>query len=291
MRQFLTTLSQIANSESVGTFEGFRRHLQWQMRRLLNDFPCDLSIAGSKLHVEKPRGIAALVNAMGTYDYNNMHLVKALLGHLRGTFIDVGANIGAYTLVASEVSEANVVSVEPHPQTFAILVDNVRLNRRYNVTCLNVALSERNGELRLTDEAEPELNHVVASGDGAGPISVASRRLETLCRQLNVIPEVLKIDVEGHQQPVLNGMGQHKNTVKVILIEGGNESRTKQWLEDAGYTGPWFMHFKQKLLSNEKQARPEDPVFVRREFLPEFEAMGINVRLTRDGEILRGAIR
>src|SRR5260370_8315896 len=97
MRHFLPTPDQLAHAESVGTFEGVRRHLQWQVRRLLGDFPCELPISQSKLRVLSPVGVAALVNAMGEYDYNNMRFIRSFLERSGGTFFDVCPNIGSYT--------------------------------------------------------------------------------------------------------------------------------------------------------------------------------------------------
>src|SRR5579872_3811092 len=123
MRQFVNTLTQISGSDSVGPFEGMRRHLHWQMRKLLRRFPCELPIGSSRLYVDRPGGVAALVNAMGAYDFNNMSFLQLLLRRMGGTFVDVGANIGTYTLMASEVASARVISVEPHPAAFALLTE------------------------------------------------------------------------------------------------------------------------------------------------------------------------
>src|SRR5258708_5307821 len=141
MRQFLTTLDQIAHAESVGTFEGVRRHLQWQVRRLLGDFPCELPISQSKLRVLSPVGVAALVNAMGEYDYNNMRFIRSFLERSGGTFFDVGANIGSYTLIPSQIFHANSVTLNPHPNTSTPLPQNIRLNTLPTVTFLSVTAS------------------------------------------------------------------------------------------------------------------------------------------------------
>src|SRR5437016_9206062 len=134
MLQLVNTLRQIWNSESVHPAAGYFRHAQWHLRRLIRGFPVDLRLSESVLHVERAMGVAALVNSMGKYDYNNMSFIAELLRCIGGTFVDVGANIGTYTLVASEVPTARVISVEPHPGTFIQLVDNVRRNGRGNVT-------------------------------------------------------------------------------------------------------------------------------------------------------------
>src|SRR5579862_4517451 len=139
MSQLLNTLDQIMHSDSVGTFQGILRHSRWQLRRVLGRFPCELPIASSHLYVDRPGGVAALVNAMGEYDYNNMELLRLVLCKGEDTFFDIGANIGTYTLIASECADSEVVSIEPHPQTFALLKRNVELNARKNVICLNLA--------------------------------------------------------------------------------------------------------------------------------------------------------
>lgn len=268
MRHFLATLDQIAHAESVGTFAGVRRHLQWQARRLLGGFPCELALSQSKLRVTSARGVSALVNAMGEYDYNNMRFVRSFLEHSGGTFFDVGANIGAYTLIASEISGATVVSMEPHPQTFAALTDNVRLNSRHNVTCLQVVVSNREGTIALTDGLESSLNHVLRNGEHApGAIEVRSQRLETICESTHVLPDIVKIDVEGHEPAVLDGLGRYGAAARAILVEGGDRLAVQDWMRTAGYSGPWFVHFNQALLAKRMQARAEDPIFVRGDLL------------------------
>jgi FkbM family methyltransferase len=270
MRHFLTTLDQIAHADSVGTFKGVRRHLQWQARRLIGGFPCELPLSQSRLRVTSPRGVSALVNAMGEYDYNNMRFVRSFLEHSGGTFFDIGANIGAYTLIASEISGAKVASMEPHPKTFAVLADNVRLNARHNVTCLQVAVSDREGTIALTDGLESSLNRVLHDGEGAdGAIEVRSQRLETICESTRMLPDIIKIDVEGHEPSVLRGLGRYRAVARAILVEGGDRLAIQDWMRISGYSGPWFVHFNQAILAKRTQARAEDPIFVRGDLLPD----------------------
>src|SRR5439155_21490751 len=134
---------------------------------------------------------------------NNMHLLKALLDS-GGTFLDVGANIGSYTLVAAEQSEAVVHAFEPHPTTYEYLRDNLRLNRIRNVTTHCLAVSDQDGVLNLTNEAGSSTNRVQASS--AESIQVPCIRLETFCRQHRLKPDYLKIDVEGFEYEVLAGL-------------------------------------------------------------------------------------
>jgi FkbM family methyltransferase len=283
MSHFLNTLSQIASSESVGTLGGFSRHLGWQIRRLFRRFPCELRLAASRLCIDQPCGVGALINAMGKYDYNNMSLLQLVLSHGENTFIDVGANIGSYTLLASELPGTKVISIEPHPETFSQLVGNVRLNGRSNVTCLNLAISARDGEVFLTNGDEPSLNRVVSTSNGVGnvpaTIRVPCRRLDGLCRELALHPDLVKIDVEGHQSAVLDGLLSGDQLPKLVFIEDGEQPEICSRMHAAGYIGPLFVHFARRLFSVMRQKRPEDSVYVHPDFLPSLQR--INFELPR----------
>jgi FkbM family methyltransferase len=275
MIQFLNSLQQIVRSDSIGVLRGVQRHLGWQLRKLFHGFPCELSIGDSTLFVDRPCGVAALVNAMGKYDYNNMSFLSELLSRFSGTFVDVGANLGTYTLVASEVESARVISIEAHPRTFALLLENVHRNGRRNVTCLNVALSNHDGDLRLTDGRDPSLNHVLEPGEESGPeLNVPCRRMDTLCRELKASPDLVKIDVEGHERAVLAGLSELAGACKVIIVEHGEQDGICEWMGQYGFAGPLFAHFNSRELSPFPQPRREDPLFVRETFLPVLLATG-----------------
>jgi FkbM family methyltransferase len=228
--------------------------------------------------VDRPGGVAALVNAMGEYDYNNMELLRFALLRGPGVFVDVGANIGSYTLVASEIPNARVMAIEPHPTTFALLKHNAEINFRTNITCLNLALSEKAGWLTLTNYAESSINSV-SEDEQTQPLGlrVPSRRLDELCRELAIEPDFMKIDVEGHEEPVLKGLGEFLGKVKMILIERGDDAVLRTLLHEAGYSGPWFFHFNRKQMRKEKQPRQEDPIYVTDEFISVLNSMGITM--------------
>jgi FkbM family methyltransferase len=267
MTQFFNTLGQIAACESVNTAQGIARHFQWQFRRAFHLFPCDLTLGESRLHVDQHGGVAALVNAMGEYDYNNMNLVRFLLRD-GGTFVDVGANIGSYTLIASENPKARVISIEPHPATFALLEANVFKNRRMNVKCLNLALSSRNAEVQLTDGPETSVNHLV--GDDCfsnDTLTVTSRKYESLFSEMGESPNFLKIDVEGHELEVLRGVGGLANSLQIILVEGGESDAVRSWMTNWGFLGPLYVHASRRIFSSRPQRRAEDPIYVKRQFL------------------------
>jgi FkbM family methyltransferase len=117
-------------------------------------------------------------------------------------FVDVGANVGSYTLLAAATG-AQVLAFEPLPATCAWLERNVLLNRLQDrVSVRNLGLAEVPGRLAFTTGLDT-VNHVLKPGEQAESLEVpvSTLDLELEGRQ----PLALKIDVEGFEKPVLQG--------------------------------------------------------------------------------------
>ncbi|HOT98101.1 MAG TPA: FkbM family methyltransferase [bacterium] len=264
--QILNTLQQILNNDSVHPVFGMIRHLKWQIIRALDLFPCALRISESHLIADSNTGVAALINCLGMYDYNNMNLVRSVLLERGGVFLDIGANIGSYTLVASEAPQAKVISIEPHPQTFAILKKNILLNKRSNIIALNIALSDYDGSLFMTNEAEAALNRIVSNPDD-GSFAVPCRSADSLCRELSVKPNIIKIDVEDFELTVLHGLVQNLSMAGIILIENGTKKEIRTLLHAIGFVGPLYFHFNHMAFLKKSQKRIEDPIYLNPLFI------------------------
>ena len=148
---FFQTVSAFHKNTYVNPYGATLRHVGWQFRKLFNCFPCDLKFRGFVVRVADrsiANGCGALLNAMGYYDPNNMLFIEEIFKQGRcQTFFDVGANIGVYSLIAAAQSRASrVFAFEPHPYTFSLLEDNVRLNRLQNqISGYQRALSDQDG--------------------------------------------------------------------------------------------------------------------------------------------------
>jgi FkbM family methyltransferase len=119
-------------------------------------------------------------------------------------FVDIGANVGSYTLLACGVKGAKGYCFEPVPETYRRLMDNIRLNDLFDkVSVRNIGLSHKEDELMFTSD-ENCMNHVVA--DGERPHGVIKVKVFPLDVVLDAHePTMLKIDVEGFEMHVLNG--------------------------------------------------------------------------------------
>ena len=124
-------------------------------------------------------------------------------------FIDVGANFGVYTLVASKLvgPAGKVISVEPTAQSFAILGKNVALNGSTNVRAFQLALTQAKGRAWLYHGWDP-----VGNSLGMDPVyghegeEVQTESLDDLLEEngINRV-DVIKVDVEGAEELVLRG--------------------------------------------------------------------------------------
>lgn len=120
-----------------------------------------------------------------------------------GCFLDIGANIGAYSLwVASQCPQARIEAFEPDAELCARLQFNLATNRLDHVHLHRVALGDHEGEVRLQSGAGNKgENRVTEGGDG---VAVPMTTLPAFLERAG-IPRIdaLKIDVEGHEIPVL----------------------------------------------------------------------------------------
>src|SRR5207253_6545315 len=89
--------------------------------------------------------------------------------------LDIGANIGYYTLVFAELvgDSGRVFAFEPEPANFALLSENTGLNGRANVTLVNAAVADAGGRLPLYLAGENKGDHRLFDSPGESRDSVA----------------------------------------------------------------------------------------------------------------------
>jgi FkbM family methyltransferase len=155
---------------------------------------------------------------------------------------DIGAGVGAEMLLFSRLvgPSGRVVSVEAHPRTYRRLVDLCKANGLPNVTPLQVAVSDADGAVAISD-LDHHLRNTVLEADGAG-IEVPARRIETLAGELGIDRiDLLKMNIEGAERQAIQGMGGVLATTRHVCISchdfladdgGPEELRTKSFVHD-----------------------------------------------------------
>jgi FkbM family methyltransferase len=158
----------------------------------------------------------------GTYEPTEMRVLTALLEGA-DTFLDVGANIGWYSLHAAAMYPGlRVVAVEPVPHTHAELRRNVELNDAA-VELVEAGLSDAPGEIQIyvtttltgAASAAPSRDY-----PGQEPVTCAMTTLDALADELDLRLDVVKADVEGGELKVLQGgMATIERDRPAIMLE------------------------------------------------------------------------
>lgn len=135
-------------------------------------------------------------------------------------FLDIGAHYGAYSLYAAKAAGSKVIAIEPVSENFDLLNQNVKTNHLEKlITTHNYAISDANGEAEF---------NIPWASDSAGfyehPNAETIRKQKVQVRKIDDLVgksrvDVIKIDTEGHEVSVLQGMAKTlKNNPQAKLI-------------------------------------------------------------------------
>jgi FkbM family methyltransferase len=161
---------------------------------------------------------------VGIYDRHEFALVRRVLQD-GGDVVDVGAHVGAYSVVASLAERGmrgRVAAVEPNAAARRRLLANLRLNRCENVTVIPAAASSCEGETTLYVPREGQSSWATLEPDRVDDVEgvrVAQTTVDAVVEQLGLEPVLLKIDVEGRELDVLDGAEVVLRKRPVILAE------------------------------------------------------------------------
>jgi FkbM family methyltransferase len=205
----------------------FERYVRWQVGSRVSPGPVVVDFVNDARLLVRPGMTGATGNVYaGLHEFEDMAFVLHVL-RPDDLFVDVGANVGTYTLLATAAVGARCIAYEPIPAAFAALRDNVRLNGvldRVILCC--AAVGRTSGSARMTTQLD-SCNHVAAAADGAGEPT-----MEVPVVALDDVDEVrdasvVKIDVEGFEPAVLAGAERllASPRLQAVLMETNQASR------------------------------------------------------------------
>lgn len=122
--------------------------------------------------------------------------------------LDIGANIGYYTLIAAKLVGENgvVFAFEPEPTNFALLKRNVEINGYKNVILVQKAVSNKTGKVKLyLSERNLGDHRIYNSQDGRQSIEIEAIRLDDYFKDYNGKIDFIKMDVQGSEGGVFQG--------------------------------------------------------------------------------------
>lgn len=137
-------------------------------------------------------------------------LIEATLCDLKqgDTFLDVGCHYGIFTVLASKLvgSKGRVIAVEPHPDSLQVLRENLAINRCNNVEVLEGAFTDTSGPLAMAYDVNFAV--LARESDSAGAVHMIQGMAGDEALRNTPVPNAVKIDVEGHEFAVLQGLKQ-----------------------------------------------------------------------------------
>ena len=249
------------------------RFVKWQLgSRLLPGAIVYDWINGSKFLVKTGEtGLTGNIYA-GLHEFTDMAYLLHVL-RSEDLFIDVGANVGSYTILACSAVGAKGYAFEPIPSTYRRLVENMRLNHLdEKVKCINEGVGAQQGSISFTT-ASDTTNHALASGEQCN--NIVNVEVTSLDIALSgESPNLAKIDVEGYETPVLEGAQEtlKNQTLHSVIMElngsgnryGFDELRILELMFDHGFRTYSYNPLERSLINLEgKNLSSGNTLFIR----------------------------
>jgi FkbM family methyltransferase len=178
------------------------------------------------------------------------HALKAMCRE-GDVVIDAGANVGHMALLAAKAvgPTGHVIAIEPAERSFSLLQANAERNFPGRITAIRAACDETDGTATLfVSEYSEEFNSLRPDSvlDAGHQEVVPARSLGSLSRELDLTPDVVKVDVEGAEWPALKGLfdGGDAPRPRSLMVEaysvntrgfGYQPSTMCRWLGERGY--------------------------------------------------------
>ena len=238
------------------------RFMGWQVvSRLRSEVIVDW-VGGARLVVS--RGMTGATGNIycGLHEFADMCFVLHFLKS-DDLFIDVGANIGSYTVLAAKVRGTRCVAIEPAATTMASLERNVTTNRIGDrVRLVRAAVGSRSGEVVLTQGLDT-MNRVLGNEGEAAGETVPVLPLDVILSDDD--PSMIKMDIEGYETEALKGAGStlSKASLRAVLIEDDSPF-VRMTLEQAGFQRCSYDPWSRSLVDRADGGKAHNTLYVRR---------------------------
>jgi FkbM family methyltransferase len=244
---------------------------------------------GARMHCNPNDLIQRMILYFGVWEPDVSRVIERNLAP-GDVFVDVGANIGYHTLLASSLvgPSGRVVAIEASRRTFALLRANLALNAcSANVRAVNAAVSDRAGRLKLYELSEANISAAttLASRGGTPIETVDALPLERILTSDEIARlRLIKMDVEGAEPPILRhllaNLALYPATMDIV-VEASPADGFEAWrdvfdrLRAAGFTAweiandyelDWYLRWRRPtpLRRIDAMRTQQDLLFTRR---------------------------
>jgi FkbM family methyltransferase len=195
-----------------------------------------MSAQSAKIHTDFLHSVSFVDISLGLpYELLGFNLKRGM------KVVDAGAHHGMYSIKASLLGSSGVVAIEPHPDNFQTLERNIAQNNVTNIATVNAALADHDGSVFLFESAHSGQHTIIP--DLSVPFKSAMRiqcyTLDTLLSTLQFDPDIVKIDCEGAELPILQGakqlLGRARSRKVVVEVHSESAAKVEACLKEFGF--------------------------------------------------------
>lgn len=252
LKKFLLFLYNTSENIVSKKDVNFRRSLLVRaFRRRLNNYVIShyktnyVEIDGRKMFLDENDSLRLSFKKYGLHE---MKIAKKMIK--KGDIVvDIGANIGFWTLVFAELvgKSGHVFAFEPGPENFRILQKNVEINNLQNVTLSSKAISDKPSKTKLFLSYESNDHRIYDPKDNREAVEIETITLDEYFKNFDQKINFIKTNIQGSDHAALIGMHeilQKSPSIKLVmefypeLLEGMNSSAEKfiTTLTEEGFT-------------------------------------------------------
>ena len=178
------------------------------------------SIQGHKMLLDPQDSL--YISSNGFYERFETEVVKKQIKE-GDIIVDIGANIGYYTLIMARLAgpKGKVFAFEPDPYNFAILKKNVEINGYKNIILEQKAVSNKTQKTKLYLNADNYGDHRIYKFDESHKsVAIESITLDDYFKDYGCNIDFVKIDTQGAEYYIIEGMKtilEKNQNIKIIL--------------------------------------------------------------------------
>src|SRR3989344_942009 len=161
-------------------------------RKLKSDFA---QVQGHKMYLDEDDSLR--LSIFGVYEPSQTELIKQEVKE-GDTVLDIGANIGYYTLIFAKLvgPRGKVYAFEPDPKNFSLLKKNIKINSYDNVVLINKAISDKTEKIKLYFSSNNKASHTIyGSEKNTNFVTIDSIKLDDYFKTNEQDISFVKIDV------------------------------------------------------------------------------------------------
>ncbi len=226
---------------------------------------------GLTLNLHIKDWIQANLFFLGHYEQAELRLLKTTLKE-GGTFIDLGANIGLYSLTASRIvgQHGRIISFEPFSKNYNKFIQNLELNKLNNTNVVpeKKAVGKYNSTLTLYSNSSDSNMGMASTKERlhTDKETVESVSIDTYLKDKGISKvDLIKIDIEGHEKDALMGMEETIKNMKpsfiIEILEGEDKQFFINFFKSKGYNR-YFITNEGKLSNENTNVRRHNYVFI-----------------------------